>query len=127
MNNRLALLPIHPDGKVDISASELPEIAAGVVSATTKLYQTVGFEEPWIGYFALRGDAVVGTCSFKSPPVKNRVEFAYFTFPEFEGTGVETSMASALVITARDSGQDLVVAAQTLAERNASHRIDHGS
>jgi GNAT superfamily N-acetyltransferase len=116
MNHSLVLLPIHPDGNVDISASELPGIAADVVDATTKLYQAVGFEKPWIGYFALRGSTVLGTCSFKSPPVKNRVEIAYFTFPEFEGTGVATTMARALLEIARNSGQDLVVAAQTLAE-----------
>jgi RimJ/RimL family protein N-acetyltransferase len=123
MDSPLVLLPIHPDGKVDISASDLPEIAAGVIGATTRLYRAVGFEEPWIGYFALRESTVVGTCSFKSPPVNNRVEIAYFTFPEFEGAGVATAMARALVKIAQECAQDLVVAAQTLAERNASHRI----
>lgn len=121
--NPLVLLPINADGRVDINASDLPGIAADVVDATTKLYQAVGFEKPWIGYFALRGSTVVGTCSFKSPPLMSRVEIAYFTFPEFEGTGVATAMARALVEIARNSGHDPVVAAQTLAERNASHQI----
>lgn len=92
---------------------------------TAALYARVGFEEPWIGYLALAEGATVavGACGFKSPPRDGRVEIAYFTFPEREGRGVASAMAAELVAMARRRERSLVLAAQTLPERNASHRI----
>ena len=51
------------------------------------------------------------------------MEIAYHTFPEFEGQGVATAMARELVALALSQAPELVVAAQTLPEPNASHRI----
>ncbi|HEX9698715.1 MAG TPA: GNAT family N-acetyltransferase [Acidobacteriota bacterium] len=84
---------------------------------------SVGFEEPWIGYLVLADEAAVGTCGFKSPPRDGRVEIAYFTFPAFEGRGFATAMAAELVTIARQHDSAVVVAAQTLPQRNASHRV----
>ena len=65
----------------------------------------------------------VGTCGFKSPPHDGRVEIAYFTFPEFEGCGFASAMAARLLAIARQHSSPIVVAAQILPERNASHKI----
>lgn len=83
----------------------------------------MGFIEPWIGYLALTKATPVGSCGFKSPPVGNRVEIAYFTFPEFEGRGFATAMAAELVNLAQQHMPLATIAAQTLPERNASHRV----
>jgi RimJ/RimL family protein N-acetyltransferase len=56
-------------------------------------------------------------------PKHGRVEIAYFTFPEFEGYGFASAMAARLVTIAREHHPSVVVAAQTLPERNASHRV----
>ncbi len=101
----------------------MPQVAAEVVEATTQLYRTVGYEPPWIGYLAIENDACVGTCAFKSPPQNNRVEIAYFTFPEHEARGVATRMASELIRLALDKMPAVTVAAQTLPEENASTAI----
>lgn len=77
---------------------------------------------PWIGYLAEEQGVFVGTCAFKTPPVSNEVEIAYFTFPENEGRGVATSMAQSLVDIAAKNGVERIKA-QTLPEKNASTRI----
>jgi RimJ/RimL family protein N-acetyltransferase len=100
-----------------------PEMIAQVVEAMTQLYRKVGYEPPWIGYLVKEDDAYIGACGFKSPPVNNRVEIAYFTFPEYEGRGVATRIATELVRLALEKMPDVIVAAQTLPESNASTSV----
>lgn len=119
----LRLVPIDPDGTPRGVRGALPKMVNEVLVATKALYAAVGFHEPWVGYLALDGPTPVGTCGYKSPPVDGRVEIAYYTFPEFEGKGVATAMAAELVAMALDEAPDLIVAAQTLPESNASTRI----
>ena len=122
-NAKLLLTPIDRDGAPHGYTGPLPEAALEVFRATAELYAMVGFEEPWIGYLALADEAPVGTCAFKSPPQSGRVEIAYFTFPEFEGRGFASEMAAQLLAIARQHSAAVLITAQTLPERNASHRI----
>jgi ribosomal-protein-alanine N-acetyltransferase len=119
---RVFLVPIRRDGSVRGILEPSPE-ARDVLGQTAALYLTVGFQEPWIGYLALLGGRVMGTCAFKSAPAEGRVEIAYYTFPEFEGRGVATSMVRELVAVARANDPTLTVAAQTLPQLNASTRV----
>lgn len=105
------------------STPSIPPLAAAVVEAMTQLYRAVGYEPPWIGYLAFDNGSCVGTCGFKAPPQNNRVEIAYFTFPEHESRGVATNMASELVRLALDRMPGVIVAAQTLPEENASTAV----
>ena len=118
-----SLIEIRRDGSTESFEGELPEAAADVTRVWVGLYETVGFEEPWVCYLAIEDSRAVGTCGFKSPPANGRVEIAYFTFPEFEGRGVATTMARQLIAVAQKEEPGLTVAAQTLPERNASTRI----
>jgi GNAT superfamily N-acetyltransferase len=97
--------------------------AATIVEATVKLYRAVGYEPPWVGYLAFENDSCVGTCGFKSPPQDNRVEIAYFTFPEHESRGIARRMASELIRLALVQMPGVTVAAQTLPEESASTSI----
>lgn len=119
----LKLIPIEVDGSVGQFTGVLPELAVSVLYMTSQMYAKSGFVTPWIGYLAVRDAKIVGTCGFKSPPRENEVEIAYFTFPEYEGLGVATEMAPALVELAVNESPNVLVTAQTLIERNASHRI----
>jgi RimJ/RimL family protein N-acetyltransferase len=119
----MKLISIQRGGTLEEGCGPLPSEAEGVLPATSQLYESVGFQPPWICYVAVTSGIVVGTCGFKSPPIHGRVEIAYFTFPGYEGKGVATQMARQLLRIARDAQQDLVVTAQTLPERNASHRV----
>lgn len=126
MPQPLRLIPIARDGAPEEPVAGLPDGGSEAFAATAKLYETLGFEPPWIGYVALAGQTVVGTCAFKGPPdpaADGRVEIAYFTFPGGEGRGHATAMANALVAVARDSDTETLIAARTLPELNASTRV----
>ncbi len=125
MNTRpaITLAPIELDGALRALREPPPELVCEVARATAELYQRVGFEPPWIGYLALADDELVGTCGFKSPPRDGRVEIAYFTFLPFEGRGIATAMAAELVRLAHGHPESPQVFAQTLPQRNASHRV----
>ena len=101
----------------------LPEVAQQSCAQTSELYQRVGFHPPWIGYLVLQDAKVVGTCAFTAPPREDKVEIAYFTFPEFEGRGVATAMARELIGIARAAVPAIIVTAHTLPQRNASNSI----
>jgi [ribosomal protein S5]-alanine N-acetyltransferase len=119
----LELVEITQDGELAKAIAPASPLAANVIENTRHLYQAAGYEPPWIGYLANEQGTCVGTCAFKSPPQNNRVEIAYFTFPEHESRGVATQMASELVRLALDKMPSVIVAAQTLPEENASTSV----
>jgi ribosomal-protein-alanine N-acetyltransferase len=123
MNTKVSLIPIDHNGTPRWYVGSLPEVTIEVFRATAELYARAGFEDPWIGYLALADETPVGTCGYKAKPQHGRVEIAYFTFPEFEGCGYASAMAARLVAITREHDPSVVVAAQTLPERNASHRV----
>jgi RimJ/RimL family protein N-acetyltransferase len=119
----LNLLPITPaDDLTSVNCSD-QELLASVTESCLSLYDAAGFQLPWICYFAEQEHRVVGTCGFKGPPRDGAVEIAYFTFPGEESKGIATSMAQLLLNASRQANPDLRVTAQTLVDRNASHRI----
>lgn len=101
----------------------LSDVAKEVCAATAAMYRSRGFAPPWVGYLALRGSQIVGTCAFTSAPQAGRVEIAYYTFPESEGCGIATAMARSLLAIAQDSAPEVMVVAQTLPVENASTSI----
>jgi RimJ/RimL family protein N-acetyltransferase len=119
----IELVPIEHDGTPRGYSGELIEEARDGLVATVGFYHAMGFEEPWISYLAIADEAAVGICSFKSRPIDGRVEIGYFTFPPHEGRGVATAMAGELIAIAATHDLGVVVTAQTLCERNASHRV----
>ncbi len=119
----MELIAITESGELAQPVPSLPQIVAEVVEATTKLYRQVGYQLPWIGYLAIEDGICVGTCGFKSPPLDERVEIAYFTLPGHESRGVATRMASELIRIATNETAALTIAAQTLPEVNASTSI----
>jgi RimJ/RimL family protein N-acetyltransferase len=119
----LELVPIERDGLPRGYEGELDEGARDVLAATFDFYREVGFDAPWISYLAVMGSTPVGVCSFKSAPARGRVEIGYFTFPGHEGRGVATAMAAELVAIAAAHDPEVLVTAQTLPERGASHRV----
>lgn len=123
MQGGLILTPIDQDGNARGHTGAIPEAASEVLHATAGMYRMMGFEEPWIGYLALLDGRAVGTCGFKGPPADGRVEIAYFTFPGFEGRGIATRMAARLVELAMEHESRPIVAAQTLPQHGASHRV----
>jgi len=113
---------INEDGSADEPVL-LTETAKEVCADTAKLYGKSGYTPPWVGYLCLIRENILGTCCFKSAPVKGRVEIAYFTFPGNEGRGVATSMAAGLIKIALETDPDVKIFAQTISEENPSTSI----
>jgi RimJ/RimL family protein N-acetyltransferase len=86
-------------------------------------YKIVGFESPWICYYASIGGELVGSAGFKGKPVDGKVEIAYATFPEFRGKGIGSQICGKLVALALQADPDVSVTARTLPEENHSTRI----
>lgn len=120
---RVRLVEIERDGAPGEPVGDLPEVAQNACASTAALYERVGFSPPWIGYLALCDSEVVGTCAFPAAPRAGRVEIAYFTFPSFEGRGIATAMAGALIALARTAQPAIEIFAHTRAEPNASNRV----
>lgn len=117
--NPAAVLAEHPNH------AAVTNLAAEVATATLDLYEQTGASDPWLSYFALReaDNALLGICSFKSPPVQGLIEIAFFTFPGNEGQGVASVMARELLKIAFNEYEIKAVLAHTLPEENASTAI----
>ena len=85
-------------------------------------YPQSGFRIPWIGYFILRQNQIVGSCGFVGHTGKE-VEIAYWTFKEFEGQGVASFACGKLVPIAYQADPSLTIRARTSPEYNASTKI----
>lgn len=117
------LVAIEKNGAPEKPLGDLPAFAQDIVRDTASLYRSAGYARPWVGYFALIDSDIVGFCAFKSAPKDGAVEIAYATMPEWEGRGVATQMAAALIDIARAAQNDIVILAQTLPEESASTSI----
>jgi RimJ/RimL family protein N-acetyltransferase len=119
----MKLIAIAATGELVQTLPGLPDLATQVGLAYRQLYLVAGFAPPWIGYLAQENDGCVGSCGFKGPPVNKRVEIAYFTFPEYEGRGIATQMAHALLRIVSETDAEVIATAQTLPQESASTAI----
>jgi [ribosomal protein S5]-alanine N-acetyltransferase len=119
----IRLVQINQDALAAEPVPEATPLSRAVLAANASMYRHSGFHPPWVAYLVVDKERCVGTCAFKGAPHENRVEIAYFTFPEYEGQGFATQMAEALVGIARAQIPEITVTAQTLREENASTRI----
>jgi [ribosomal protein S5]-alanine N-acetyltransferase len=86
-------------------------------------YPKIGFIIPWVGYFVVRQDKIVGSCGFVGQPKDGKVEVAYWTFKEFEGQGIASFACKELVAIAYQTDSGLTITAKTAPEQNASTNI----
>ena len=119
----IRFVPIAPAGVPAEEMGALPAVAKEVCATTARLYESSGFQPPWISYLVSADQVFVGTCAFRTQPREGRVEIAYFTFPGFEGRGIASAMARALIQIARDADPGIELMAQTLPVENASNSI----
>ena len=118
--------PWHFEAHYDVRLGSVAFLVRQVVEQTLTNVTGGSDESPWGGYLAVDegSQAVIGTCGFRSPPAgEATVEIAYFTFPDYEGQGYATAMASKLVEAASRSPEVRRIIAHTLPEPNASTRV----
>ena len=86
-------------------------------------YNKVGYHPPWIGYFVVRDNEVVGCCGFVEQPVNGCVEIAYGTKKEYEGQGIASFSCKSLTALTLATDASLTVTAKTEPFHNASTTV----
>ena len=86
-------------------------------------YYKTGYYPPWIGYFVVRDEKVVGVGGFVGKPMDGKVEIAYGTHPEFENQGIASFTCCQLISIARTADPTATITAKTAPEMNPSARI----
>ena len=86
-------------------------------------YNRVGYEPPWIGYYASIDNILVGSAGFKGKPVNGRVEIAYGTFPRFREKGIGTEICKEMVELSLKTDSAVRICARTFAQENHSTKI----
>ena len=119
----MLLLPIDIDDTKNTKFRNNQE-CLDVLNAYPGYYHRVGYNKPWIGYFAtIDGHEMVGCGGFKGKPKDGKVEIAYGTFKKYEGQGIGTEICRQLVSLALQADPSLRITARTLLEINASTEI----
>lgn len=120
--NKLELKIIQPN---EDKSNELyiSENCQELIQMMDEFYPKVGFNIPWVGYFLLHNNHVVGTAGFTGQPVDNTVEISYWTFKEWEGQGIASMACKELIAIAQKTNPSVSITAKTLPEYNASTKI----
>ena len=88
-----------------------------------EFYKKIGYNPPWICYYAEVNGELVGSGAFKGTPVNNAVEIAYGTFENYRHHGVGTKICEQLVELALATDPAVRITARTLPEKNYSTKI----
>ncbi|MDH3649003.1 MAG: GNAT family N-acetyltransferase [Saprospiraceae bacterium] len=88
-----------------------------------EFYKKIGFNPPWIGYYAKKDGQLVGSAGFKGAPKNGKVQIAYSTFPRFQQQGFGTEICRQLVQLALDTDPTVTITARTLPKENYSTKI----
>jgi RimJ/RimL family protein N-acetyltransferase len=90
---------------------------------TIEFYNKIGYQPPWIGYYANKDGSIVGSVAFKGKPINGKVEIAYVTFKAFQNQGIATEMCKKLIKISQDTDPAILVSARTLPDKNYSTKI----
>ncbi|MBK9732333.1 MAG: GNAT family N-acetyltransferase [Chitinophagaceae bacterium] len=116
----LKIINLHENKNDKIFGSE---DCQALLSMYEDYYPKIGFNVPWVGYFIIRENRIVGSCSFTGQPFNGKVEIAYWTFEEFEGEGIASFACKELLSIAKKANPNLTITAKTAPEHNASTKI----
>lgn len=118
----LRLLPIAQSMEGNLHFAGNPDCVE-TLQMSVDYFTKIGYNPPWIGYYAEKNGQIVGAGAFKGQPVLGKVEIAYSTFEKFRGKGIGTQICHALVQLALAFDPSVIITARTLPERNHSTRI----
>ncbi len=93
------------------------------LQAVVDYYTRIGFNKPWIGYYAQLDGQMVGSAAFKGKPVNGQVEIAYSTFEPYRGQGIGTAICRQLVELSLKTDKTVRITARTLPAPNHSTSI----
>lgn len=118
----MKLLPINlsEDTSSEMYASEDCQT---LIKIYEEYYPKIGFNLPWIGYFVVKNEQVVGCCGFTGQPNDGKVEIAYWTFQAFEGQGVASFSCKELISISKKTNPNISIFAKTAPKNDASTKI----
>jgi RimJ/RimL family protein N-acetyltransferase len=94
-----------------------------MLKVCAEYYKVIGFNPPWICYYAEKNGELVGSAGFKGAPKYNRVEIAYGTFAAWQRQGIGTAICKLLVNAALQADASVTITARTFEKNNASSKI----
>ena len=118
----MKFLPIYPDLSQNTAFLDHPDCQDSL-QMCIDFYKRVGFEPPWICYYAQVEGVLVGSAAFKGRPKDGKVEIAYGTFPKHQHKGVGAEICRQLVLLALSTDPSVRITARTLPEENYSTRV----
>ena len=86
-------------------------------------YKRVGFNPPWICYYAEENGELVGSAAYKGRPVNSTVEISYGTMEDHRQKGVGGRICKHLVELTLATDPSVRITARTLPEHNYSTKI----
>lgn len=86
-------------------------------------YYKTGYNPPWIGYFVMRDETVVGVGGFVGKPINGNIEIAYGTRKEYEKQGIATFTCGQLIAIAKATDPTVIITAKTLPKPNPSTTV----
>lgn len=121
-SNTLRLLPIAQSMEENLHFIANPDCVE-TLQMSVEYFAKIGYNPPWIGYYAEMNGEIVGAGAYKGQPVLGKVEIAYGTFEKFRSTGIGTQICHSLIQLALEFDPSVIITARTLPERNHSTRI----
>ena len=116
------LLPIKRTLPENESFAQNP-LCKETLGMCIEFYKRVGFNPPWICYYAEENGELVGSAAFKGRPISNTVEISYGTNEQHRQQGVGTRICKKLVELSLATDPSVRITARTLPEKNYSTRI----
>ncbi|GAB3920936.1 GNAT family N-acetyltransferase [Larkinella terrae] len=118
----MELLPIKATLDENAGFQEHPECETSL-AMTVDFFNRIGYQPPWIGYYARENGELVGSAAFKGAPKNGRVEIAYGTFPQFQRQGIASEMCRKLVLLAQQTDPAVTISARTFEPGDESSRV----
>lgn len=118
----MRLLPIKQTTEENIDFINNPACTDTLIMCI-EFYKRVGFNPPWIGYYAEENGELIGSAAFKGKPINNTVEIAYNTFEDHQHQGIGTRICKQLVDLSLATDPSVRITARTLPEKNYSTKI----
>lgn len=116
------LLPIKRTLEENETFAKNP-LCSETLGMCIEFYKRVGFNPPWICYYAEENGELVGSAAFKGRPVNSTVEISYGTNEANRQMGVGTRICKKLVDLSLATDPSVRITARTLPEKNYSTRI----
>jgi ribosomal-protein-alanine N-acetyltransferase len=117
---KLKAIPLHVDKSSEMYSSENCQVLLNIYD---DYYQTIGYNFPWVGYFVIKDNLIVGSCGFKGSPKDDTVEISYWTFEPYENQGIASFSCQELVSISQQFDSGIKITATTAPENNASTKI----